>query len=154
MGLRINFVSFRDGETPVSTSTTTAYAAGQPLKADSTGLSVDTVGTAADGYVGLALTTRAKAVANGGGNAAFIPGVAKVELFSNASDDANDTAPFDTALVYAAGELLRVNTNGLWSNTAPGGAFVSASAIARLRIISTTGTGTSRVIVALVLGVE
>lgn len=143
MGMRLCFNHIRDGEEPLSAVTTTAYPAGAPLRVITDGLALCT-GILA-GYVGCALSTRANAAASGGGQASYFPGAGKVEMFDNSANDANDVAPYDTALTYAVGNLLYVDNTGKWSNSTPGTGVVDAAAIARGKVVRvvTAGVGGS-----------
>jgi len=138
MGMKVRYVGGRRlGDYGVNTSTS-AYAAGQPLQIVAAGLQLNTTGYQQGGgatynHVGLALghsgsiTDQYSDIYNG--NAGVLIGSGNVVSF-NATDPNNpsDALPYDSTLSYAVGEDLYIDTNGKLSNATPGGSGSSVPA--------------------------
>lgn len=148
MAIQIRFLgTYREGELPLlTTGTPDDFKGGAPVKITADGLAL-CKGLDA-GYIGVALEPRSK-LANGEGNASYMPGTCEARLYDNSANESGDTVPFDDGLTYAKGEPLYVDNNGLWSNSTPGTGDVDASAVQRGVVLD---VGTDELIVQ-ILGV-
>ncbi len=132
MGARYHFITFKDGEEVYDAAGAPVYAAGQPAAVVATGGIGFSVGGLDDKFIGI--LTNPSTVDKEVGNVSIWEGFVKCDLFDNTSGPQNisqagtttsgvtgDGAPFDVTKSYVRGDLLFINPNGLWTNTAPGG---------------------------------
>jgi len=105
--------TIKNGEILVSTVSTTAWEAGQPVCEDHSGM-ILCHASESQRLLGLALTDRTTAAASGSAKCAYVAGGGIVEVWSDTGLAA--AAPYDTTRTYSAGDPIYVNDDGLLTN--------------------------------------